>query len=63
MRLINYKTGETLFAFELNQEDLFIQAMVSLSEVSRQNSSKHLTIFEKAAAPSHQFLVQGSKGL
>jgi hypothetical protein len=37
MRVINYKTGETLFDFELNKEDLSIHAMVSLAEVFRQD--------------------------
>ena len=42
MRVINYETGESILEIEDPTKDIYVQAMVSLNEVLRQDPSRPL---------------------
>jgi len=56
MRVLNYKTGKTNFEIESNAKDKYLQAMVSLNEVLRQDPSLPLRVYE-TAIPSNEFII------
>ena len=56
LRVLNYKTGKTNFEIESVAKDKYLQAMVSLNEVLRQDPSLPLRVYE-TATPSNDFIV------
>lgn len=56
MRVMNYKTGKLNFEIESNAKDKFLQGMVSINEVLRQDPSLPLRVHE-TAVPSNEFIV------
>ena len=54
--MVNYKTGKTNFEIESVAKDKFLQAMVSVNEVLRQNPGQPLSVNE-TATPSNEFIV------
>jgi hypothetical protein len=56
MRLINYETGKTNFEIETPAKDKYLQAIVSLREVLRQDPHLPLRVYE-TAIPSNEFIV------
>jgi hypothetical protein len=56
MRVLNYKTGKTNFEIESIAKDKYLQAMVSINEVLRQDPTQPLRVYE-TAVPSNEFIV------
>jgi hypothetical protein len=56
MRVMNYKTGKLNFEIESIAKDKFLQGMVSINEVLRQDPSLPLRVYE-TAVPSNEFIV------